>query len=206
VIASGSGPNCHAYWRLAESLTPAAAEVANLRLAHELAADLACFDASRILRPPNTWNFKHQPPRPVAVLRADCLARFEADDVLARVPHVDTAAVERRWVRSARDSRADPLLAVPPSVYVRDLLGVRPGRNGKVACPFHHDERPSLHVYSTGTRGWCCFSCRRGGTIYDLAAGVWNLETRGSDFRELRRRLLELYGRELSTPVPEASR
>src|SRR5215217_4817280 len=47
VIASGSGPNCHAYWPLSEPVAPATAEVANLRLAHALAADLGCFDASR---------------------------------------------------------------------------------------------------------------------------------------------------------------
>ena len=79
-----------------------------------------------------------------------------------------------------------------------DLLGVRPGRNRKVHCPFHDDERPSLHVYPTGERGWCCFSCRRGGTIYDLAGAVWGLRTRGGEFREIRSRLLALYERELS--------
>ena len=28
--------------------------------------------------------------------------------------------------------------------------------------PFHNDDRPSLHVYPTGDRGWCCFSCAGG--------------------------------------------
>ena len=197
VIASGSGPNCHAYWPLAEPVAPLQAERANLRLATALGADLACFDASRILRPPGTWNHKHEPPRPVALLRHERGRCFEVETVLADVPHVDTAAIERRW-RPPRRSGRDPLLAIPPAVYVSDLLGARPGRNRKVHCPFHHDERPSLHVYPTGERGWCCFSCRRGGTIYDLAGGIWGLATRGADFRELRRRLLALYERELS--------
>jgi hypothetical protein len=122
--------------------------------------------------------------------------------VLAHVPTVDTSTVERRWVSHRGGARRDPLLAVPPAVYVRDLLGVKPGRNRKVRCPFHDDAQPSLHVYPTGTRGWCCFSCRRGGTIYDLAAGVWGLKTRGADFHEVRRRLLEIYDRELrAAPV-----
>jgi DNA primase len=94
--------------------------------------------------------------------------------------------------------RRDALLTIPPAVYVRDLLGVTPGRNRKVRCPFHDDARPSLHVYPTGERGWCCFSCRRGGTIYDLAAKVWGLQTRGGDFGELRRRLMDIYRRELA--------
>jgi DNA primase len=95
-----------------------------------------------------------------------------------------------------------PLRAVTPGpaqavVLIADLLGVRPGRDGKVPCPFHTDVRPSLHAYPTGARGWCCFSCRRGGTIYDLAAGIWGLQTKGRDFVEVRQRLSALYAREL---------
>ena len=101
--------------------------------------------------------------------------------------------------RNARALPDDPLLLVPPRVYVGDLLGRTPGRDGKVQCPFHTDEHASLHAYPTGTRGWFCFSCRRGGTIYDLAAGVWGLQTRGQDFVELRTRLLNHYRRELSS-------
>src|SRR3954470_9538170 len=55
IIASGSGSNCHGYWPLTAPLGPARAEMANLRLAHAIKADLACFDAARILRPPGTW-------------------------------------------------------------------------------------------------------------------------------------------------------
>ena len=205
IVASGSGPNCHGYWPLARPMRAPDAEVANYRLAHTLAADLACFDASRILRPPGTWNFKHDPPRPVAVLRAE-RARFEPRQVLADVPRVDTAAIERRWVSSTRDARRDPLLSIPPAVYVKDLLGVEPGRNRKVRCPFHDDARPSLHVYPTGDRGWCCYACRRGGTIYDMAASVWSLSTRGADFLELRRRLLERFGPELTAAQRLAGR
>jgi DNA primase len=64
-----------------------------------------------------------------------------------------------------------------------------------VPCPFHLDERPSLHVYATADRGWTCFSCRRGGSVYDLAAALWGLKTRGRDFVEVRERLLDRYGR-----------
>jgi hypothetical protein len=198
VIASGSGPNCHGYWPLTAPLSPASAELANLRLAHTLKADAACFDAGRILRPPGTWNFKHHPPRPVGVLRLDAGLRFNIDEVIGHLPAVSEEFVNRRWDSPVWAVRNDPLLSIPPREYVADLLGVRPGRDSKVPCPFHTDRRPSLHVYPTGTRGWCCFSCRRGGTIYDLAAGVWGLQTRGRDFVEVRNRLLEIYGRELS--------
>jgi len=199
VIRSGSGQNLHAYWPLRQPLTPVDAEVANLRLAHALGADRACFDAARILRPPGTWNHKHHPARPVTALRVDPAVRFELDDVLARAPEVRAEHIERRWTeRATRDTRGDALLCIAPAIYVTELLGVaaRPGR--KVKCPFHDDARPSLHVYATPSRGWSCFSCGRGGSIYDLAAEVWGRATRGRAFLELRRELEDRFAAEVS--------
>ncbi len=40
--------------------------------------------------------------------------------------------------------------------------------------------------------GWYCFGCGRGTSVYDLAAELWNVEPRGAEFVELRRRLSEL--------------
>jgi DNA primase len=68
----------------------------------------------------------------------------------------------------------------------------------KVHCPFHDEQHPSLHVYPTAERGWTCFSCGRGGTIYDFAAGVWRLHTRGGEFIELRQLLTERFAHELT--------
>lgn len=198
VVASGSGPNLHAYWPLRSPLAPRDAEVANLRLAYALGADRVCFDAARILRPPGTWNHKHAPPQPVKALRMERGVAFEASDVIARAPAIEIERIERRWTdRGARDLRGDPLLRIPPALYVSELLGV-PARAGrKVHCPFHDEQHPSLHVYPTAARGWSCFSCGRGGSIYDLAAGVWRLRTRGREFVELRHLLHERFARHL---------
>jgi hypothetical protein len=86
----------------------------------------------------------------------------------------------------------DPLLLVPPPVYFERLTGVRVGRSGKLRCFFHHDRSPSLHVYPEAGRGWYCFGCGRGGSVYDLAALLWGRKTRGGDFLELRRELENL--------------
>lgn len=80
-------------------------------------------------------------------------------------------------------------MAISPRVYVERLTGAAVGRDGKVRCPFHEDRTPSLHVYEDPQRGWLCFGCARGGTIYDLAALVWQRDTRGSHFLALRREL-----------------
>ena len=154
VIGSGSGSNCHAYWPLREPLAPAQAEAFNLRLAHALGADRACFDASRILRPPGSWNHKHQPPRPVTVITMQRGLAFDAREVAGHLPQPDAERLARRWQpRPERDTRGDPLLAIEPATYVANLIGVRPGRDHKVRCPFHSEERPSLHVYPTAARG-----------------------------------------------------
>jgi len=81
----------------------------------------------------------------------------------------------------------DPLLAISPEEYVRRLLGVDVPRDRKVRCPFHEDRHASLHVYETAERGWYCFgACRRGGTIYDLAAPLygytrWRVRSHGRE-------------------------
>jgi DNA primase len=87
-----------------------------------------------------------------------------------------------------RDPANDPLLAIPPWVYVPALVGRPLNRDRKVACPFHDDRTPSLHAFGSG-RGWRCFGCGARGSIFDLAANLWGLGTRGLDFLELRRRL-----------------
>jgi len=85
-------------------------------------------------------------------------------------------------------------LAVPPRVYVERLLGSPVGRDGKVRCPVHEDCTPSLHVYEDPRRGWYCFSCRQGGSVYDFAALLLGRGTRGEEFIELRRELEAILG------------
>jgi hypothetical protein len=84
------------------------------------------------------------------------------------------------------------LEAVPPASYVRALTGLEVDAHGKVRCPLHRDHTPSLHVYATAGEGWFCFGCRRGGSIYDLAAALWKRPVRGRGFLDLRDDLLEL--------------
>lgn len=99
--------------------------------------------------------------------------------------------------RAARDGveeplGGDPLRQVAPAVYVPALTGRAIGRDNKIACPFHGEDRvPSLHVYDTPERGWYCFGCGRGGSIFDLAGELYGLSTRGPHFLELRQRLLD---------------
>lgn len=190
VVRSGSPGACHAYWMLDRALLPAGIEQLNRRLAEALAADPQSVDVARILRPPGTNNFKYTPPAAVE-LACQCDEQIDLrrlDRALPLLPE-PPARPQSRGSRGGRDA----LLEIPPADYVRALLGVeaRPGR--KIACPFHDDDTASLHVYEEPGRGWYCYGCGRGGSIYDLAAQVWGRETRGSDFLTVRRRLHRIF-------------
>jgi len=197
VVASGTGSNCHAYWPLTEPLPRDELEVANRRLAHALGADPASADAARILRVPGTLSHKHDPPSPVDALRLDPDRRIHAGDVVAGLPDPPAPARTPFTPAPAQVRGHDPLLAIAPDVYVRRLLGVEVPRHRKVRCPFHEDRHASLHVYEKAERGWYCFgACRRGGTIYDLAAPLYGYSARGEDFLRLRTELRRLFGLE----------
>jgi hypothetical protein len=119
-----------------------------------------------------------------------------AVDVVGRLSDLPPPARARFTPTEPRGD--DPLLAISPDIYVRRLLGVEVPRHRKVPCPLHEDRHASLHVYETAERGWYCFgACRRGGTIYDLAAPLYGYATvRGDDFLRLRAELRRLFGRE----------
>ena len=191
VVGSGSGLNCHAYWFLREPIALGVIERVNRRLAVALAGDVRCCDATRILRPAGSVNRKHSPPTAVRLLwRAPQdrvgVAELERQLPAARLPPVVVGRTRPRLP----SAHGDPLHAVPPRVYFERLTGRRVGRSGKARCPFHHEDRtPSLHVYEDPGQGWYCFGCGRGGSVYDLAALLWQRGTRGSDFVELRREL-----------------
>lgn len=186
VVSSGTPGHVHAYWTLAEPVDADTLEDANRRLAAAVGGDPVCFDAARILRPPGTLNHKHSPPQPVRQLAPASEAPLSVSEILEHLPVAD---VPVSAAATSRDSGDDPMLAISPAIYVAELTGRPVGRDAKVSCPFHTDRTPSLHAYPTAEQGWFCFGCRRGGSIYDLAAELWGLETRGEDFATLRSRL-----------------
>lgn len=68
-----SGRGWHVYWPLEEEVTraqwePVAARLRELCVIHNFYADPSCFEVARILRVPDTFNHKQDPPLPVAVL------------------------------------------------------------------------------------------------------------------------------------------
>jgi hypothetical protein len=198
VVASGSPGHLHIYWRLHERASTATIERTNRRLALGLHGEPGCADIVRMLRPPETFNHKHTPPAPVRLLEHDGSARYALADVLAELPHDPQPSRARpAWSASRRIGRTAldrELLAIPAADYVRVLAGREPNRAGKVLCPFHQENDPSMQLYPDGT--FYCFGarCRKGGTIFDFAALLWGIGTRQRDFLKLRRRLARTFG------------
>ena len=72
-IVVNSGRGIHAYWPLIEELTrkewePVARRLRDLCLTHNFYIDPVVFEAARILRVPNTYNYKDDPPNKVVLL------------------------------------------------------------------------------------------------------------------------------------------
>jgi len=188
IIASGSG-GVHAYFSLTKPAPAKMIEQGNRRLAHLLGADPKCVDAARIMRPPQTWNHKHNPARPVT--RVGGTQRLVSMLIVADL--VDPVSGSRkRNVVPHRHEHADRLLGISAREYVPALSGREVNSGGKAQCPFHgggHERTPSLHAYTNPAKGWRCYGCEKGGTVYDFAGELWGLSTRGDGFREIRHRL-----------------
>jgi hypothetical protein len=189
-IASGGPARRHCYWQLRTPIAALECERANRRLAHRLGGDPVAVDASRLLRPPGSWNWKYNPGAPVRLLELDSWRRYDLAELVDSLADPPAGSAHARATRPRElGHRLDRLLlAIPAEEYVLALTGRQPNRAGKVHCPFHDDRHASLQLYDDGS--WYCFgACRRGGTIYDFAAALWSTTTKGRAFIELRDRL-----------------
>jgi hypothetical protein len=101
VVRSGSG-GAHAYWPLSEPLSPVHVQRGNRRLALALDGDPKATDGARILRPPQTRNFKHSPAREVVCTRLEPV-RFNPSEVVGHLP--DTPHYSRPPRRACKPLR-----------------------------------------------------------------------------------------------------
>ena len=187
VVASGTPGHAHAYWQLHQPVDLDQLEHTNRRLAIGLGGDLACIDAARILRPPSSWNHKHSPPTPVELLLLRPDRRYQLAQLTVGLPDPPPRQPPTPpATRAARGELDGLLLAIPAATYIPALTGRQPNLAGKIHCPFHDDNSPSLQLYD---HDWYCFGCRIGGSIYDFGAHLWALQPRGQQFLQLRQRL-----------------
>jgi hypothetical protein len=196
LIASGTPGHVQAYWLLDDSYPVDRVEAINRRLAYALGGDPGCSDIARILRPPGTFNHKHRPPQAVTLLafRQDAqVSLTHLSRLLPADPDPPTWRATPARSRVGRTALDRELLSIPAAEYARVLADREPNREGKILCPFHADEHPSLQLYPDG--GFYCFGsgCRRGGSIFDFAGHLWGIDPRGTRFLELRERLAKRF-------------
>lgn len=192
LIASGTPGHLHAYWQLQTSHPGEQVEAANRLLAVHLAADVRSADLARVLRPPASLNHKHTPPAEVTLLTHHPERLYALSELTVALPDPPP----RLRVQPHRPNSPDPLRAIPAATYVQILTGAQPNAAGKLLCPFHAEQTPSLQLYPDNT--WFCFGCRQGGSIYDFAATCWRLPTKGVAFGLLHRRLVRVFDSHLA--------
>ena len=216
VIASGTAGHVHAYWLLARPVSIQTAEAANRRLAAAARRRQRRRHERRDDPPPTRHLQPQDEPADTGRARAADTAaspRCATSSTASRqtpMPHRDRPRHRHRARRRRhrrRRAAPDPLRQLEPAVYVTALTGQTVGRSRKISCPLHEDRTPSFHVYEHADHGWHCFGCRRHGqTVYDLAAALWSLDTRGRDFLELRERLYALLLPGVPVPNPPRRR
>jgi hypothetical protein len=89
VIDTGFG--YHAYWLLAESVTPAEAELANQELMRATGGDNV-WDAGRVMRVPGTMNVKHGRPVPSTLVRDRPDLKYHYEDLVGAARISDACA------------------------------------------------------------------------------------------------------------------
>ncbi len=211
VVSSGTPGHVHAYFQLIAPVTPAELEAGNRKLAASIGGDLRSVDASRILRPPSAYNFKHTPPAPTTLEVADLSRVYSYDFLVGGLtdPQPQPPPVPPRRTLAPRvgggcEDVDAQLRSIQTPEYIARLTGRQLNREGKICCPFHEDRTPSLQAYADGS--WACFGCGKGGTIYDFAGYLFGLDTKGRAFLELRERLAETFGIESPRRRPAVRR
>jgi len=200
IVNSGRGR--HAYWAVDQRLLADELDSANRRLARLLRGDSAAVDRGRLLRLPGSIN--HKNGAPCRVLLCD-LARppYTSEQLIGDLPDPKRPRPPREGTR-CDDAGSDAAEQVPPVEYMRIFGNVDAIAGRKVNCPLpdHDDRTPSCHVYDDVDRGWFCFGCRRGGSIYDLAALMLGLPQTLDDetFIDVKRHVHERLG--LPDPFP----
>jgi hypothetical protein len=120
VVASGGG--LHAYWLVDPPIPTSELKGTLKALARELGADPASTDAARILRVPDTWNIKYDPPRMCQIERvADCLfpyhiRNFNLGEIVHEPEEKYEAPLNHKASKSSLKKAKDFAAVYPPAI------------------------------------------------------------------------------------------
>lgn len=134
VVQSSLGNRVHCYWKLDAPIPVGEIQDLNRRLAYYLESDSSGWDATQLLRPPETKNWKYDPPLPVHTknLEADHVATKSSFEVLPDVPSYSINLQEVELL-DAQTVLAEVKLSPELFMQVTTEMVVHPHRSGFMA-------------------------------------------------------------------------
>lgn len=87
-----------------------------------------------------------------------------------------------------RDEEIDNIRQSVTMKQLATAYGYKINRGGMIRCPFHDDKKPSMKIYD-GDRGYYCFVCHEGGSIFNFVMEHDNLE-----FEPAVRHIADMFG------------
>lgn len=91
IVQTSTSTHLHCYWFLKEPQSGEAVEEVNRRLTYYLEADYSGTESNQVLRPPETFNYKTNPPKPVTLLEMNKTG-FSLDS-FDKAPVVETPVI-----------------------------------------------------------------------------------------------------------------
>ncbi len=160
VIKSGYG--IHAYFSLKKPTKLSMGTVKELLrgMAEAVGGDLQAAEVARLLRMPNTLNWKKRKPKRCEVLRLKSKRCYR----LSKLKHLLSAQKEKK---ESREGNGPQDYFEFFSRYVEELR-MRGDRQAMGLCPFHDDRHPSWSL-RVADGVWFCFGCGRAGNAFSFS-------------------------------------
>jgi hypothetical protein len=158
-ITVRSGHGVHSYWCFRKPVTIDATEARALlqALAHVVGGDPQSAEVARLLRMPNTANWKTDVAVPCEVDQLKPARRYKLSELRKVLPHHS---------KELKPKRKTPKVEVESFVefYSKHVPSLRTtGETQAVGkCPFHDDQHPSWSLRTTDGV-WHCFGCSKSG-------------------------------------------
>src|ERR1019366_3035825 len=112
------------------------------------------------------------------IARDDLELKVWAAEARTRAANERRRKLERRQRMPEKyanaEAQREALLEIPCDEWLPALTQIEMPRGRTISCPLpgHDDVEPSCRFYETG---FYCFSCNRGGRIFEFAGELWDI-------------------------------
>ena len=163
IVESGTGIHVYYLLEAARKISPDRFERLLKVLAKLLKGDKGAAHAKRLMRVPNTTNWKSEAKKKTAVVRYLSKTGYRFRDLEAAWK---VEAIDDNPVKPSNGIQDDPVPGQTADYFVLFSPHVeklaRQGEQAIGLCPFHDDHNPSFSL-NVRTGQWICFACGRDG-------------------------------------------